>query len=167
MAKTRKAAKLPIETYRRIAKFKEKNPSMSFADIAHQFNCTKAQAENAHKRYLQGKLGVVPNTKTIASIKRAKQRNADDLMQEQMHNILAEMSVDRAIVLTDRVDMIDKVVRSMKSVRQMSLQQYLRGADAEFIAWLYRKYVRGNMSDEEIIKTYQTDMEKWKIDSAA
>lgn len=158
-AAKRKAHKLPTGTQIQIAQKKERNPEMTFHQLAAQFNCTYNQAWRAHKLYKEGKLSGKQG--------RAKVRTADtdpaftELYKRAMEG-LATSDLEGAELMRE----LERAANTMRIHQQVDLSGHIKRKDAHIIARIIRRFYP-SASDKEVIEIYYEEMEIAKMEEQA
>lgn len=206
----------------KIAKFKGKNPSVPYSEIAKKFDVTIRQVFNAVHKYpdiskvekkdftdpqllkeiaiykalhpkttyafLEKKFSVPTYVVRYAIQKYAEysvqaelmkatkkgriiksQYEAEDIdqitiLKKQLNYCLAHLENDNKLALASRVDLLYKAMRIRLHIQQVELESHLKRADALLIANIIRRF-RPQATDDEIIKIYNEEIEKIKIES--
>lgn len=206
----------------KIAKFKGKNPLMSYPKIAKVFNVTPRQAFNAAHKYpeyskvekrewtdpallkeialykalhpkttyafLEQKFSVPMHVVRYAIQKYAEFSLQAELMKstkkgriiqsefvadnidqiailkKQLNFCLAMLENENKLALASRIDLLYKAMRIRVHIQQIELESHLKRTDALLIAAIIRRF-KSNATDEEIIKIYNEEIEKIKINS--
>ncbi len=156
----RKAHKLPTGTQIQIAQKKERNPEMTFHQLAAQFNCTYNQAWRAHKLYKEGKLSGKQG--------RAKARSVSEIdptfttLYERAMKGLSESDLQGAELMRE----LERAASTMRIHQQVDLSGHIKRKDAHIIARIIRRFYPA-ASDKEIIEIYYEEMEIAKMEEQA
>lgn len=155
-----KAHKMPLSTRQAIGRYKEKYTDATVGEIAKRYKCTYNQARNAIEQYKAGKLNRERPKKPDVS-KILESSNPDELFGKQYSLALAQLENDKGMPVGERIMMLDKLSGINKTLQQISLQNHLKRADAEFIARIIRRY-EPEASDDRIVKIYHEELALWK-----
>jgi hypothetical protein len=146
-----KAHALPISTQRTIAKYKEKNPKVSYVQLAKMYNCTYEQAREAHKRLERGDLKD-RRGRPMRSIHASG--DVTGMFRTLIDTAVTALHEDTNISAIELVQMLDKVAGVLKIEQQLSLTSHLKRADAVLIAALIRRY-EPQATDDDVIRIYR------------
>lgn len=152
-----KANKLSIQKQIQIAKHKLKYPNQSMSAIAEQYNVTLDQVNYAIQKSKRGelKLGKI----------RSKKINLDEIVTEEnllktnYEKALKHLNTVDNIAVDDRINLLDKLANTSKTIQQMELQNHLKRLDANIIASIIRRF-KPDATDDDIIKIYSEELEK-------
>lgn len=152
-----KANKLSIQKQIQIAKHKLKYPNQSMSAIAEQYNVTLDQVNYAIQKSRRGelKLGKI----------RSKKINLDEIVTEEnllktnYEKALKHLNSVDNIAVDDRINLLDKLANTSKTIQQMELQNHLKRLDANIIASIIRRF-KPDATDDDIIKIYSEELEK-------
>lgn len=149
MGKT-KAHKLPTSTKLAIAKAKARNQSLTYHELADQFACSYNQVRGAvadHKAgKLSGRRGRPPSARQLAAAEGAT-------FEQQVDKAVRALAADKNISAIERIQMLEKLAATKKTMQQIEMQGHIKRADAEIFAATVR-YFRPDASDQDIIKIY-------------
>lgn len=148
----------------KIAKFKEKNPEYTIPEIAQQFKVSYGQVKGAIDRYNKGLLGrsTQGNYQKKKILEILKTQNDETVFKEQYNMALAQLSDEKIATSGERIKLLDQLVGIRKVLQQIELEGHIKRADAGIIKAIIRRY-EPNASDDDIIKIYREELEKWKI----
>lgn len=165
--KPRKAHALLKSTKEAIAKYKRDNPNCTLVEIARQFGVKESQVRRSIEQSESGELHRKRARQPVARIKKImSDSDPDKLIDDQVHYSLAALEAANYMTPDERISALQKLVSTRGLIARQKLAAHLKNADAEFVAFLYRKFVRPNLSDDEIVKLYCEDFERWKRDTA-
>jgi|GEM_PF-1640949 len=160
-----KAQQLTLQKQKRIAKFKESHPEMTYSEVAAQFNCTYDQVRYAHLRYLDGKLNRIKPRFREANVEDVKKEfTPDELLERQYHQAIAQLESEKRISTEERIMMLEKLTGIRKILQQIKLENFLKRADAGIITMIIRKF-KSDADDEEIKKIYLSAVEQYKLEN--
>ncbi len=160
-----KAPQLTVQKQKRIAKFKELHPNMTYSEVAAQFNCTYDQARHSHIRYLDGKLSRIKPKFKVANVEDVKKEfTPDELLERQYHQAIAQLESEKRISTEERIGMLDKLTTIRKTLQQIRLENFLKRADAGIISIIIKQF-KADATDEDIKKIYLSAVEKYKLES--
>ena len=162
MPRKPKAHILPHSTKVAIAKYKEKYPKATVADIAGQYKCTSNQVRSALEQHKLGNLMRTPPKQGRKAVDIKKSTAPEELFNAQFHLALSQLESDDNINVSDRVILLDKLSGIQKNIRQMNLEAHLKSKDAGLIANIIRRFMP-EATNEQIIFIYREELEKWKI----
>jgi hypothetical protein len=164
MARARKAQMLSETTALKIAKWIQKNPTLSIKDAALQFEVSYHQALYAHRKFVAGGFrGVAKPRKRVKPINDlVESSNPIDLINQQLHFGLAELTKDSKMGASERIKLLESSTKITKDLQHISLKNHLKRADADIIASLVRRY-EPNATDDEVIKIYYEEVAKCQI----
>ena len=152
-----KANKLTIIKQQQIATYKHKNPKISMSAIAEQFNVTVDQVNYAVQKSKKGelKLGRIRTKK----INLDEIKSDENLLKVNYEKALKHLNSVDNIAVDDRINLLDKLANTSKTIQQMELQNHLKRLDANVIASIIRRF-RPDATDDDIIKIYSEELEK-------
>lgn len=151
-----------------IGKDSIKFPNMTAAELAAKHNCTEAQARRAVEQYKDGDLEAGRKRQPVAKIQKIMaEHSVGDIMDSQLHYAAAALEAATFYNPDERIVALNKLAGTRLLIQKQRLSEHLRSADADFIAFLYRKFKRPDLTDEEIIQEYHKDFERWKSSNTA
>ena len=146
----------------RIARYKLKHPYVSMALLAEEFNCTEQQARRAWQAYKDGSMKKPPGTRRPR--KRMEdlmnEKDADELLLQQFHEIIAELAAKSQRTLEDRLSILKDLTEMRKKIQQVSLTAHMKRTDAGIVAIIIKRY-EPDASEDEIIKIYKEAVEQF------
>lgn len=166
MSKERKQKAPSLLRSRKIAIGKDalKYPDMTFVELAAKHNVTEAQARRAVGQYTNGELETGRKRQPVAKINSiVVEKGLSDIIDDQLHYSAAALQAAGYYSPDERITALNKLVATRGLIQKQKLSEHLRSADADFVAFLYRKFVRPDLTDEDIIQLYSADYERWKI----
>ncbi len=167
--KTRKqkAPSLLKSRKEKIGKDKQLNPTWTYAELAAKHNVTEDQARRAVTQFENGELDRKRYRQPVAKIQKiVSEKNVADIIDEQLHYSAAALQAATYYSPDERILALNKLVGTKGMIAKQKLGEHLRSADADFIAFLYRKFKRPDLTDEEIIQEYHKDYERWKSNNS-
>jgi hypothetical protein len=160
--------KAPNLTRRRriaIGRFKEKNLTYTFYELADEFHCTYNQARKAYEDYRSGKLSLKkPFEKKNSFLQITTLQAADELLERQYQVAMAELDAADNLLIEDRVKILNQLCSMRKMLQQLRMEAFIKRADSGVICILVRHFLP-DASDEDVYKLYISAMEQWKIES--
>jgi hypothetical protein len=156
--------KLTFDMQRRIAKFRLRNMNMPVSAIAVRFHCTPTQVNYAVSKYNKGELkemSVQHSRKETTRLKKIKEEiafgetDANKLFEDQRLLALQQLhATDNKMSAIERIDALTKL-------QKLSIQNHLRGVDADFMLF-FVQYFRPGISENESIVLLNEVREIWK-----
>ena len=162
---TRRASPLNPKRQRQVAIFYDKNKlsGWSAEDVATEFNCRPQQVYYAYKRYKSGTLGNPPKKhRKVEEI--LSKEDSDTILSKQLHIALSELHADTQLTAEQRTNTLKDLIVIRKTLQQIELQNHLRRTDAEFLAWLIRKHIMPDATNDEIVKFYREAMQQYSVE---
>lgn len=146
-----------------IGKDSVKFPDMTAAELAARHNCTEAQARRAVEQYNAGGLEVGRKRQPVAKIQRIiTSDDVSTIVRRQAHYSAAALEAASFYNPDERILALNKLVATLVLIDKQELASHLKGADADFVAFLFRQFVRADLTNAEIVKLYHQYHEKWK-----
>lgn len=158
----KKAASLKNYMQSRIGKYSEDNPNVNIKDISLKFNVTYNQAYSAIQKYKAGLLKQPKPKKDAPPPKELLELDTVEILKKTYHAAVAELNVCSDVRISDKITMLDKAFSMRKTLQQIELEGHIKKTDAAIIAAIIRRFAPDS-TDEDIIKIYREEMEKWKI----
>ena len=159
-----KATALTRQKKERIGKYKEKYPTANYYEIAQKFKCTYDQASKACKDYRNGYLFREKTETKPADIQTViDTMTADELLEKQYHTAVAQLEVEKNISIESRVRLLDSLFSMRKILQQLKLESFIKRADAGIIKNIIKRF-KPDATDDEVIKIYLEEYERWKIE---
>lgn len=158
--KKQKAPMLAAATQRRIGIFKDKNPRVTYTELAKQFNCTYSQAVHAALQYKKGYLGKPRlRRKSIENIK--QEYDALEILRRQVHTALAHLESEAKLAVSERMSLVAQAVGILKTLQTIEITGHIKRNDAAIIVQIIRRF-KPDASEEDSIIIYREEYEKWK-----
>lgn len=86
-----------------------------------------------------------------------------ELLRKQFSFCVAELENDNSMAIASRIDLLNKIIRIKVYIQSVELQGHIKRTDAELIARIIKRFIP-NATNEDIIKIYQEEFEKWKAE---
>ena len=139
---------------------------ISHDELAKQFKCTKVQVRYALRIAAEGKLG---KKRTQASQARQAETimNKTDktaILDNQLHFALAQLEADKKLGPVERVNALEKVVRTQKTMDEHALQLHIKGLNWEVLSSIVRRF-QPDADQKEILKIFREEEAKCRINS--
>ncbi len=149
----------------KIGKYAEANPSKTHAEIAAEFSITDAQARRAIEQYNNGELDRKRTREPIAKIKKTMETmSLTEIINDQLHYGAAALFNANYLSADEKIASLKNLVITRNMVAKQELSEHMKGIDAGFVCFLYRRYKDMNLTDSQIIALFHEDLERWKRD---
>lgn len=152
----RKSHELPNSTQHAIGREyiegRKAGRDVTYASIARKYNCTIDQARSYAAKY---KRGAYAGRQT--RVRRNPAGESSTTIEELIRITIDELGVTDLDPL-ERSKAIERLVRSMHSAQQISLQGHMRSTDAMLVRAIVRRY-EPDATDEDVIRIIREERE--------
>lgn len=153
------------EKLKAIALYKAENPELTIKECAKKFNVIEHTARYAIDKYANDVQLLKGNSKgrIIASKVLAREMNEAELLKKQVAFILAQIEVNDKMPVTQRTELIRKVLTIKKAIQEIELESHLKRADAILIAAIIKRFLP-EASNDDVIKIYREELAKLNLE---
>ena len=152
-----KAPKLVISTRQSIGRYKKNNPKATTNEIAAKFGCTAQQVRKAISDFNQGLLSKPKSNNKAQDVGELLNRPADELLEEQYHYSIAQVSADKKLGTDVRVQMLKDIFGMRKIIQSLRLESHLKRTDAVILGIIIRRFLP-QATDDDIIAIYNESL---------
>lgn len=160
---SRKAPSIALSLRQKIGRYKEKNPSSTYGELAVKFNVSYNQARSACNDWQSGKLKRGNPRAKVKEVQEIKELPADELLEKQYHHAVAQLESNEKLAADERIPLLDKLFTMRKKLQQVKLESHLKKVDSEIFAAVIRRF-NPAVSDEDIIAIYREIVEELRIE---
>lgn len=160
--KAQKASPLIKSKKIAIAKFKQENPAMTQEEIAKHFGCKVNQVRNAIRQSETGELEKKRSRQPVAKINALMGNGVEKNLEHEFEYSVAALRAATYLTPDERIACLHKLIAIDGMLDKKQLAAHLKGADAEFVKFLFKCFIRPDLTDGEIVTLFNEYYERWK-----
>lgn len=148
----------------KIGKYKQDFPELTIAEIAKEFGgATENQVRRAIEQYESGELNRKRTREPVAKNRKTMgEKSLEDILKDQLHYSAASLYNANYLSADEKITSLKNLVVTKNMIDKQELANHMKGSDAGFIYFMYRRYKNPNLTDEEIIVLFHEDIDRYK-----